>query len=330
MKRIMVTLLTCASLYTFSNGQERDTLIYDPSSGNYIIHYHAVLTFARSRVGTLRRLTREDMLNEGEVLVERDSLLTTVFEPGTKIEPIIQCVVAFDAQNNEFSYAYGVRNGPESIQSLFDITIDFGNGVEVSSATTNGWSNGQDYEAGNEGPANRWSWFPVEPSSHTIEPGAYGDGFKLTSSGMPGIKNCYFQGKRTIFLEFQGGIPDGSIGKEVHDLTAFPADYVVRRTIAPVEPPSPFDATNFVDTLISYKHQALALGWITNQGIANSFDQKLENAHKQLERGNNKAAKNMLEAFLNEVEAQKDKHLTSEAYALLKFNAEYLISELKQ
>jgi hypothetical protein len=328
MKRIMVTLLACVSLYTFCNGQERDTLIYDPTSGNYLIRYHGTLTFAQSKDGTLRRLTREDVLNEGEILVERDSLFSTVFEPGTKIEPIVQCVVTFHTQKNQFSYSYRVQNGSESIQSLFDITIDFGKAVEVSSATTNGWSNGQDYEAGNEGPANRWSWFPVEPSSHAIEPGGFAGGFELRSSGMPAINNCYFQGKRTIFLEFQGGIPEGDLGKRIHDLTVFPADYVVRRTVAPVQPPSPFVPTNFVDTLISYKHQALALGWITNQGIANSLDQKLDNARKQLERGNNKAAKNILEAFINEVEAQKDKHLTSEAYALLKFNAEYLISRL--
>lgn len=99
-------------------------------------------------------------------------------------------------------------------------------------------------------------------------------------------------------------------------------------TIGPTAPPLSFSPLAAIDTLVSYKHQALTLGWITNQGVANSLDQKLENARKQLERGNNKAAKNILEALLNEVEAQKDKHLTSEAYALLKYNAEYLISKL--
>jgi hypothetical protein len=100
-------------------------------------------------------------------------------------------------------------------------------------------------------------------------------------------------------------------------------------TIGPTAPPSTFSPSASIDTLISYKHQAFSFGWITNQGIANSLDQKLDNARKQLKRGNNKAAKNILEAFINEVEAQKEKHLSSEAYALLKFNAEYLISRLQ-
>ena len=86
--------------------------------------------------------------------------------------------------------------------------------------------------------------------------------------------------------------------------------------------------SSFLDTLISYKHQALSLGWIDNTGIANSLDQKLDAAKKKLVGDDNSAARNILQAFVNEVEAQKDKHLTSEAYALLKFNAEFLIDRL--
>jgi predicted acetyltransferase len=103
----------------------------------------------------------------------------------------------------------------------------------------------------------------------------------------------------------------------------------VGRTIAPVVIAGTINPVAFLDTLIAYKHQAYGLGWITNKGIFNSLDQKLDNARKQLERGNNRAARNILAAFINEVEAQKEKHLSSEAYALLKFNAEYLISKLQ-
>lgn len=42
----------------------------------------------------------------------------------------------------------------------------------------------------------------------------------------------------------------------------------------------------------------------------------------------NAEAKNILDASLNEVEAQNGKHLTSEAYALLKYNVQYLVERL--
>lgn len=38
----------------------------------------------------------------------------------------------------------------------------------------------------------------------------------------------------------------------------------------------------------------------------------------------------MLNAFINELEAQKEKHLNIEEYVLLKYNAEYLIEKLSE
>ena len=91
-------------------------------------------------------------------------------------------------------------------------------------------------------------------------------------------------------------------------------------TVMPVEA--------LLDTLISLKERCVANASIDNQGIANSLDSKLENAKRRLEAGDGAAAKNMLNAFVSEVEAQKGKHLTNEAYLLLKFNAEYVIGRL--
>lgn len=99
-------------------------------------------------------------------------------------------------------------------------------------------------------------------------------------------------------------------------------------TIAPTAPPLNFSYASWIDTLISYKHQSVSLGWIDNKGIANSLDSKLNSAKKKLAAGDSTAAKSILNAFVNEVEAQNGKHLTSEAYALLKYNAIYLIAKL--
>jgi hypothetical protein len=45
-------------------------------------------------------------------------------------------------------------------------------------------------------------------------------------------------------------------------------------------------------------------------------------------RGNTRVAKNQLNAFVNEVNAQNGKALTSEAVALLKVNTQYLMGKL--
>jgi hypothetical protein len=96
-----------------------------------------------------------------------------------------------------------------------------------------------------------------------------------------------------------------------------------------VPPPTTFAPLIFLDTLISYKHQAFALGWIADSGILTSLDQKLEAARPQI-MNDRPSVKNILESFVNELEAlnTQGNQITSEAYALLKFNAQYLISKL--
>lgn len=78
-----------------------------------------------------------------------------------------------------------------------------------------------------------------------------------------------------------------------------------------------------------YANESLELGWIANRGILQSLQAKLDNAERQLQRGNTPTALNVLRAFMNEVEALPENQLSSEAYALLKYNAEYLIQQLE-
>ena len=52
---------------------------------------------------------------------------------------------------------------------------------------------------------------------------------------------------------------------------------------------------------------------IDNAGIHNSLRSELENARRQLSRGRANATVNLVEAFIHEVEAQRDKHIEAEA-----------------
>jgi hypothetical protein len=63
-------------------------------------------------------------------------------------------------------------------------------------------------------------------------------------------------------------------------------------------------------------------------GIKNSLVSKLENAQKSLEKGNEKAALNQFSAFINEVEAQSGKKLTSFQATKLTASLNTLVEEL--
>jgi hypothetical protein len=99
-------------------------------------------------------------------------------------------------------------------------------------------------------------------------------------------------------------------------------------TIAPVLPPKTFKPVVFLDTLISQEQRACQLNWIDNKDLCNSLRAKLNNVRKH--NGKTKTAISSLQAFLNEVEAQKGKHLTSEGYGLLYYNGEYLLGKLEK
>lgn len=74
------------------------------------------------------------------------------------------------------------------------------------------------------------------------------------------------------------------------------------------------------------------LGWISRPGICRSLEAKLEQAARSLGRGQGKAARGQLEAFLRELKAQHGaepgKHVNDNAYALLRTNVEYVLSRM--
>ncbi|GAB4536928.1 MAG: hypothetical protein Fur0020_05280 [Thermodesulfovibrionia bacterium] len=164
-----------------------------------------------------------------------------------------------------------------------------------------------------------------------IYPGRSLGGFQITSRGLPGIRDFRIE-PDLIPPSEESDITIEQI-QEVEDKVAFKG-----KTIGPTAPPANFKPIDFLNYIIDLKHQSVSLGWIKNEGIENSLDAKMENAGKKIEAGDTKTAKNILNAFINEVEAQgcetyekcpEGKHLTPEAYALLKYNVRYLIEQLK-
>lgn len=109
-----------------------------------------------------------------------------------------------------------------------------------------------------------------------------------------------------------------------------------------------------LDTLNALKHQAVSKGWLIDkkekdedgeeedESIVKQLDKRLNKARKELVKGDSTKARKELEKFVKKVEElykesrdhekkhEEDKKiiLTSEGYALLKYNAEYLIDRL--
>lgn len=70
------------------------------------------------------------------------------------------------------------------------------------------------------------------------------------------------------------------------------------------------------------------LNWIDNDGIMKSLLSKADAIEASIAKGNKTAAKNQLNAFINEVNAQKGKHISDKAVKILLEDAQYLLGNL--
>jgi hypothetical protein len=107
-------------------------------------------------------------------------------------------------------------------------------------------------------------------------------------------------------------------------------------TVGPKLAPQTLVPIEFLNYLITLLHDSRQQGWIKVDGVHQSLLAKLVNAKRKLESGETAVAKHLLNAFLNEVHAVScpeftcpgNKPLTSEAYALLFFNGQFLHERL--
>ena len=89
-----------------------------------------------------------------------------------------------------------------------------------------------------------------------------------------------------------------------------------------------FNVVANIDSLIAAKDRACALGWIDSADVCSGLGDKLVAAKGAIERGQSNTARNQLNGFLNQLEAQKGRAVNLQAYNLLKADAQYVIDHL--
>ncbi len=261
------------------------------------------------------------------------------FETGDRISISVLGLTLKDTAQGVFSYSYTIKSSKQSQQNVWVFSIILPEKSIIIDAVAPvgwgrpGWSGKQTkYSHLREiKPPFEINWTAPEGN---MKPSESASGFTLkTSYGLPGIVAYYSEGESVARCP-EGMAVDFIPGYD--DLTPY-GPGIVGKTVGPVALPSDFKPVDFLNYIIDLKHQSTSLGWIKNKGIENSLDAKLDNAKKKIEAGDTKTAQNILNAFINEIEAQgcetyekcpEGKHLTAEAYALLKYNALYLIEKL--
>ena len=202
--------------------------------------------------------------------------------------------------------------------------------------------------------------------TNAIPPGESLGEFTMLSKGLPAIRQCIL----SPFFDVDSLFP--SIDDPNRTISIAQMDSIREaakfrsRTIGPTAPPQVFDASIWIDTLLSYTSQSVDLGWLgtgrdddcdnderPQDGIEKNLERRLMMAQRDLQRGDSIKARRDLGLLVNKVDRiwkrgqmveKRHEHdrggwwqqrkewviMTSEAYALLKYNAEYLIDRLPE
>ncbi len=301
---LVTTMLFAISQWAHAQGETPATLTYDPASGNYIIRYEGLLY-------------NEDGDIDWGIMHE------VVFEPATKVDPAVRAVVM--RESDRYQYEYQVTNGASSQQRLESFAVEHFASFEDVRKPDETWNQG----AYRFAPLIDWAELGNHPKGFGtpydgIAPDSSEAGFSFVSRGLPSIVTAYFQG-RTGVLAFPDE-PPPEVKALLRPLRKFPADYVLRRTVGPRAVPDPLDGLVFIDTLSTYVAEAAELDWITDAAVRADIETHLADARNALAAADSAAARQPLADLVSL--AQTSSAMTSEAQALFRFNAEYLLARL--
>lgn len=295
-KILIIAVLMFGSIINVKS-QIQPSITYDSLSGDYIIRYQG-----------------------------SQGIIEEYFVPATKINPLVNATI--DKKFDTLKYSYKITNNLSSKQRLLNFSISICSPIFAITRPNAQWHSNPAIII----PGWNWGHTLVNPTGaatadNGISPGFSEDGFSFMSFGLPSIVKSYFQG-RTGIMNFEEE-PPIEVEELLEPLQKFPANEVMRKTIAPADPPFPFNGLIFIDTIKSYIYQSRELGWIAADSVKNKYLSYFDSARIQLTIDTTgRLTRNTLLNVLRDVELDSTNVLTSEAYALIRFNTEYLIEQL--
>ncbi len=216
-----------------------------------------------------------------------------------------------------FEYSYNITNAPTSRQRINELCLEqIVDSAQVLSPS--GWQRGGVVDSN-----LRLGWHArVTDHRGLVLPGQTRDGFEMLSLGLPSIVK--FAAQADNDLPDYEMLSDAQLWSGMYNDIANNA--VWGQTIGPRTPPpvESFGSLFLTDTLLSYTTRSRALSWILDQPTADRYTGLFNRIHLDLDQQQKSMALLRVDTVLTQVHQDSASHLTSEAYALLRFNAEYL------
>jgi len=234
---------------------------------------------------------------------------------------------------NDFYYFYTISNRESSEQACDNFRL-----VIVDSLITNKFTkitapvnkkwfiDGRNKGFISGSAANQFVNFPIAPQDALFQGESMSISF--TSPGLPAIMTYYAQ---SYALPLTTDENDSLHALGYTDKQIFPNwkdNSYHSQTIAPNTNLFKIPQSSFLDTLTSYTAQSSTFGWIKNQSTSNKYLSYFNSAKSSLQSNNIAGTRTTLQMVLTDVNVDSTNNLTSEAYALIYYNTQYLLAQL--
>jgi hypothetical protein len=240
----------------------------------------------------------------------------TTWWPRKEVSAQVSAVARKDQDRLRFEYA--LRNAVTSKQRINYFMLGEVHG-EVILGSPQGWQHRLHSIESTQG----WET-PTFDHRPQILPGDTVSGFSLVSSGLPAVVPFYVKGYNDVPNPELMSVEEYANG----NLLDLSRNSFLGLTIGPTLSLLGRRDEVIIDTISSIVSLSLSLGWIHGEETANAYGSILSRVRTQLSIGDIPAARSTLQLLLAEVERDSGTSLSSEAYALLRFNAEYLLDRL--
>lgn len=275
--------------------QDGESITLDPTYGDYIIQY----------------LKPDSTTGIGYYL------------PGNRVMfNSVTTVIPDVSQSGLYSYSYELFNDAASLHALSYFAVE-------TSRTVSPGSPDEYWFFGFNPVISSYEWNDINYDSLGISPGSNEGGFSFKSVGLPAIATAYASNYSTTYFPEEEFDPPATGALDFVALMKDSTKYVIGSVVAPREDFLSLDLFTFLDTLDAFPQRSFDLGWITTSSLSGSLESSFQNVLANLQLNDEVAAVTELVSILDTVESEKDTGLTSEAYALLKFNIEYLLTQIR-
>ncbi len=232
---------------------------------------------------------------------------------------------------NQLLYSYVIENKSSSVQEIDEILL-----YTKSLSVQNG--SGRPKWRFRLLKRSLMGWTNLFLELNTIKRGEVDTSFSYESVGLPFITTYYVRGSNPSLIQPPYD-EDARFRDKIENSVKGP-------TLGPADPPTPFNGLAFLDTLLSYTRQSAELRWLgrdrdddcddderPDDGVVRNIENRLQKARRELVRGDSvKARKELLKLVrkVDRLQRRGERVMTSESYALLKYNTEYLIERLPE